>query len=130
MFYLVQLDPNDFTKIVANKVIGKLNAGYEGLDIFRAHINEMKPKAIDHFYKHAISACQKIEIRHNPCRDQFDDMYMFYNPLITSGANVLKPDKTCITFNILKVKDLVFQASVGHKQKVFNKIQYIRAVYQ
>ena len=54
-FYLVQLDPNDFTKIVANKVIGKLNAGYEGLDIFRAHINEMKPKAIDHFYKHAIN---------------------------------------------------------------------------
>ena len=38
MFYLVQLDPNDFTKIVANKVIGKLNAGYERLDIFRAHI--------------------------------------------------------------------------------------------
>ena len=126
MFYLVQLDPNDFTKIVANKVIGKLNAGYEGLDIFRAHINEMKPKAIDHFYKHAISACQKIEIRHNPCRDQFDDMHIFYNPHITSGANVLKPDKTCITFNILKVKDLVFQASVGHKQKAFNKIQYIR----
>ena len=125
-FYLVQLDPNDFTKIVANKVIGKLNAVYEGLDIFRAHINEMKPEAIDHFYKHAISACQKIEIRHNPCGDQFDDMHIFYNPHITSGANVLKPDKTCITFNILKVKDLVFQASIGHKQKAFNKIQYIR----
>ena len=49
-------------------------------------------------------------------------MHIFYNPHITSGANV----QTCITFNILKVKDLVFQASIGHKQKVFNKIQYIR----
>ena len=64
MFYLVQLDPNDFAKIVANKVIGKLDARYEELDIFRTHINEMKSKAIVHFYKHAISACQKIEIRH------------------------------------------------------------------
>ena len=126
MFYLVQLDPNNFTKIVANKVIDKLNAEYEDLDIFRAHINEMKPKVIDLFYKHAINACQKIEISHSPCRDQFDDMYIFYNPHITSGANVLKPDKTCITFNILKVKDLVFQTSVGHKQQVFNKIQYIK----
>ena len=78
MLYLVQLNPNDFTKIVTYKVIGKLNAGYEGLDIFRAHINEMKPKTIDHFYKHSISACQKIEIRHNPCRDQSDDMHIYF----------------------------------------------------
>ena len=27
MFYLVQLDPNDFTKIIVNKVIGKLMLG-------------------------------------------------------------------------------------------------------
>ena len=77
MFYLVQIGPNNFTKIVADKVTGKLNAGHKGLDTFRAHSNEMKPKAIDHFYKHAISACEKIEIRHNPCRDQFDDMHIF-----------------------------------------------------
>ena len=60
-FYLIRLDPNDFTKIVANKVIGKLNAGYEGLDIFRAHINEMKPKAIDHFINTQLVLVKKLK---------------------------------------------------------------------
>ena len=44
----------------------------------------------------------------------------------TIGSNVLlKPDKICIDFKIFRVKDLVFKASAGHKQKVFNKIQSI-----
>ena len=33
----------------------------------------------------------------------------------------------CIDFNIYRVKDLVFKASAGHKQYVFNKIQNIKA---
>ena len=28
IFYLIQLDRKDFTKVVASEVIGKLNAGY------------------------------------------------------------------------------------------------------
>ena len=60
IFYLIQLDREDFTKVVASEVIGKLNAGYEGLDIFKADINKMKPNVLDPFYKDAVSACQKI----------------------------------------------------------------------
>ena len=57
---MIQLDREDFTKVVASEVIGKLNAGYEGLDIFKADINKMKPNVLDPFYKDAVSACQKI----------------------------------------------------------------------
>ena len=61
---MIQLDREDFRKVVAGEVIGKLNAGCEGLDIFKADINKMKP--LDPFYKDALSACQKIEMRYNP----------------------------------------------------------------
>ena len=44
LFDLIKLDSKDFTKVVANKVMGKFNAGYEGLDIFKADITEMNPK--------------------------------------------------------------------------------------
>ena len=44
LFDLIKLDSEDFTKVVANKVMGKFNAGYEGLDIFKADITEMNPK--------------------------------------------------------------------------------------
>ena len=87
----------------------------------------MKPNVLDPFYKDAVSACQKIEMRYNPSKEQFENLHLFYNPYITSGTSVLKPDKTCIDFNIYRVKDLVFKASAGHKQKVFNKIQNINS---
>ena len=45
-FNLILLDPEDFTKIVPNKVIGKLIAGYEGLGIVKADTNETKRGAI------------------------------------------------------------------------------------
>ena len=122
---MIQLDREDFTKVVASEVIDKLNAGYEGLDIFKADINKMKPNVLDLFYKDAVSACQKIEMRYNPSKEQFENLHLFYNPYITSGTSILKPDKTCIDFNIYRVKDVVFKASASHKQKVFNRIQNI-----
>ena len=79
----------------------------------------MKQNVIHQFYKHAISVCRKINIRHNPSKDQFDNMHLFYNPHITSGTDILKPDKACTFSNILKIKDLAFQASAGHRRKVF-----------
>ena len=86
----------------------------------------MKPKSTDHFYRHAINALQKIKIRYNPGKNDYENLYLFYNSSITTGSNVLlKPDKTCIDFKIFRVKDLVFKASAGHKQKVFDKIQSI-----
>ena len=33
LFYLIELDREGFTKVVASEASGKLNAGYEGLDI-------------------------------------------------------------------------------------------------
>ena len=62
-FHLILLDREDFTKVVAGEVIRKLNAGYEGLDIFKADINEMKPNELDTFHKDAVSAYQKIEMQ-------------------------------------------------------------------
>ena len=121
LFDLIKLDSKDFTKVVANKVMGKFNAGYEGLDIFKADITEMKPKSTDHFYRHAINALQKI--RYNPGKNDNENLHLSYNSSITIGSNVLlKPHKTCIDFKIFRVKDLVFKASAGHKQKVFNKV--------
>ena len=112
--------------MVANKVMGKFNAGYEGLDIFKANITEIKPKSTDHFYRHATNALQKIKIRYNPGKNDYENLHLFYNSSITIGSNVLlKPDKLCIDFKIFRGKDLVFKASAGHKQKVFNKIQSI-----
>ena len=99
---LIKLDSRDFTKVVANKVMGKFNAGYEGLDIFKADITEMNPKSTDYFYRHAINALQKIKIRYNPGRNDYD---LFHNSSITIGSNVLlKPDKTCVDFKILELK--------------------------
>ena len=46
LFDLIKLDSEDFTKVVANKVMGKFNAGYEGLGIFKANITEMNPKSL------------------------------------------------------------------------------------
>ena len=60
IFHLILLDREDFTKVVASEIIRKLNAEYEGLDIFKADINKMKPNVLDPFYKDAVSACQKI----------------------------------------------------------------------
>ena len=85
----------------------------------------MKPKVKYHFYKHAIGACRKNNIRHNLSKYQFDNMHLFYNHHIPSGTDILEPDKTYITFNISKMKDLVFQARAGHKRKVFHKIDTI-----
>ena len=45
LFDLIKLDSEDFTKVVANKIMGKLNAGYEGLDIFKTDITEINPKS-------------------------------------------------------------------------------------
>ena len=82
----------------------------------------MKPKSTDHFYRHAINALQKIKIRYNPGKNDYENLHLFYNSSITIGSNVLlKPDKICIDFKIFRVKDLLFKASAGHKQKVFNK---------
>ena len=112
--------------MVANTVMGKFNAGYEGLDIFKADITEINPKSTDHFFGHAINVLQKIKIRYNPGKNDYENLHLFYNSSITIGSNVLlKPEKTYIDFNIFRVKDLVFKASAGHKQKVFNKIQSI-----
>ena len=55
IFYLIQLDREVFTKVVASEVIGKLNAGYEGLDIFKADIKKMKPAV---FHKTYVKRCQ------------------------------------------------------------------------
>ena len=77
-----------------------------------------------HFYGHAINALQKIKVRYNPGKNDYENLHLFYNSSITIGSNVLlKPDKTCINFKIFRV----FKASAhaGHKQKVFNKIQSI-----
>ena len=77
LFDLIKLDSEDFTKVVANKVMGKFNAGYEGLDIFKADITEMKPKSTDHFYRHAINALQKIKIRYNPGKNDYENLHLF-----------------------------------------------------
>ena len=77
IFYLIQLDCEDLTKVVASEVIGKLNAGYEGLDIFKADISKMKPNVLDPFYKDAVSACQKIEMKYNPSKEQFENLHLF-----------------------------------------------------
>ena len=61
IFYLIQLNRKDFTKVVASEVIGKLNAGYEGLDIFKVDINKMKPNMLDPFYKDAVSAVKNLK---------------------------------------------------------------------
>ena len=98
---MIQLYHEDFTKVVASEVIGKLNAGYEGLDIFKADINKMKPNVLDPFCKDAVSTCQKIEMRYNPTKEQFENLHLFDNPYITSGTSILKPDKKCIDFDIL-----------------------------
>ena len=84
----------------------------------------MNPKSTDHFYRHAVNALQNIKIRYNPGKNDYENLHLFYNSSITIGYNylLLKPDKTCIDFKIFRVKDLVFKASAGHKQKVFNRI--------
>ena len=41
-----RVNPEHFIKIVANKVVGNLNSWCEGLDIFRADTNEMKPNQL------------------------------------------------------------------------------------
>ena len=126
LFDLIKLGSEDFTKVVANKVMGKFNAGYDGLDIFKADITEMKPKSTDHFCRHAINALQKIKISCGPGKKDYENLHLFYYSSIIIGSNVLlKPDKTCIDCNIFRVKDLVFKAIAGHKQEVFNKIQSI-----
>ena len=105
LFDLIKLDSEDFTKAVANKVMGKFNSGYEGLDIFKADITVMKPRSTDHFYRHAINALQKIKIRYNPGKNGYENLHLFYNSSIPIGSNVLlKPDKTCIDFKILELK--------------------------
>ena len=91
---MIQLDRKHFTKVVASEVIGKLNAGYEGLDTFKADINKMKPNVLDPVYKDAVSTCQKMEMRYDPSKEQFENLHLFYNPYITSGTSILKPDKT------------------------------------
>ena len=66
LFDLIKLFSENFIKVVANKVMGKFNAGHEGLDIFKVDITEMNPKSTDHFYRHAIiNALQKIKIKYN-----------------------------------------------------------------
>ena len=72
----------------------------------------MNPKSTDHFYRHAINALQKIKIRYNPGKNDYENPHLSYSSSITIGSNVLlKPDKTCIDFKIFRVKDLVFKAS-------------------
>ena len=78
LFDLIKLDSEDFTKVVANKVMGKFNAGYEGLDIFKADITEMNPKSTDHFHRHAINALQKIKIKYNPGKNNYESLRLFY----------------------------------------------------
>ena len=63
-----------------------------------------------------------------PVKNNLKVYTCFITLTITSGTSTLKPDKTCIDFNIYRVKDLVFKASAGHKQKVFNKIQNIKSL--
>ena len=64
---------------------------------------------------------KKIKFKYNPGKNDFENLHLFYNSSITIGSTVLlKPDRTCIDFKIFRVKDLVFKASAGHKQKVFN----------
>ena len=77
LFDLIKPDSKDFTKVAANKVMGKFNAGYEGLDIIKANITEMKPKSTDHFYRHAINALQKIKIRYNPGKNDYENLHLF-----------------------------------------------------
>ena len=74
-----------------------------------------------------LAPVKKFEMICHPSKEQFENLHLFYNPYITSGTSILKPDKRCIDFNIYRVKDLVFKASAGHKQKVFNKIQTIKS---
>ena len=81
LFELIKLDSEDFTKVVANKVMGKFNAGHEGLDIFKADITEMKPKSADHFYRHAVNALQKIKIRYNPGKNDYENLHLFIIPV-------------------------------------------------
>ena len=59
LFDLINLDSEDFTKVISNKVMSKFNAGYEGLDILKADITEMNPKSKDRFYRHASNVLQK-----------------------------------------------------------------------
>ena len=105
LFDLIKLDPEDFTKVVANKVMGKFNARYEGLDIFKADITEMKPKSTDHFYRNAINALQKIKIRYNPGKNDYENLHLFYNSSITIGSNVLcNQTKLVSTLRFLELK--------------------------
>ena len=64
---------------------------------------------------------------YNPSKEQLENLHLFYNPYKTLGTSILKLDKTCIDFNIYRIKDLVFKASASHKQKVFNMIQNIKS---
>ena len=80
-FDLIKLDSEDFTKVVAYKVIGKFNAGYEVLDIFKADITEMNPKSTYPFYRHAINALQKIKIRYNPGKNDYENLHLFIIPV-------------------------------------------------
>ena len=126
LFHLIKLDSENFTKVVANKVMGKFNGGYEGLDIFKADITKMNPKSTDHFYRHAINVLQKVKIRYNPGKNDYENLHLFYYSSITIGSNVLlNQTKLVSDLKIFRAKDLVFKASAGHKQKVFNKIQSI-----
>ena len=60
-FNLIHLDREDFTKVVAGEVIGKSNAGYEGVDIFKAGINKMKPKVLDPFMRIQLAPVKKLK---------------------------------------------------------------------
>ena len=77
LFDLIKLDSEDFTKVFANKVVGKFNAEYEGLDIFKADITGMNPKSTDHFYRHAINALQIR--RYNPGKNDCENLHLFCN---------------------------------------------------
>ena len=76
LFDLIKLDSEDFTKVVANKVMEKFNAGYEGLDIFKADITEMNPKSTDHFYRHAVNALQKTKVRYSPGKNDYENLHL------------------------------------------------------
>ena len=63
--------------------MGKFNARYEDFGIFKADITEMKQKSTDHFYRHVVNALQKIKIRYNLSKNDYENLHLFYNSSIT-----------------------------------------------
>ena len=80
---LWHMPENSFPRIVANELIGQHKAGYKGLDALMATGSVFKSIS-NAFYRTAITAWQKLEMKYYHGNKSIDEYRLWYNPLFTN----------------------------------------------